>query len=76
MRAKLDENALGACSFNNVTAEKSRDGSITIHFGGCDDGRVNCLPIKDGWNYAVRMYQPRSQIIEGSWTFPVFGQVN
>ncbi len=66
----IDENPLGAYSFNNVTAKANDDGSITIHFGGCDDGRVNCLPISKGWNYAVRMYQPRPEILDGSWSFP------
>jgi hypothetical protein len=25
----------------------------------------------EGWNYAARMYQPREEILDGSWTFPV-----
>jgi hypothetical protein len=24
----------------------------------------------DGWNYAVRMYRPRKEILDGTWTFP------
>ena len=24
----------------------------------------------DGWNYAVRLYRPRPEILDGSWTFP------
>ncbi len=67
----IDENPLGAYSFNGVTATPNDDVSITIHFGGCGDGRVNCLPISAGWNYAVRMYEPREEILNGSWTFPV-----
>ncbi len=66
----IDENELGVYSFNNVTANPNDDGSITIHFGDCDGGRVNCLPISEGWNYAVRMYAPRPEILDGSWTFP------
>jgi hypothetical protein len=66
----IDENPLGVYSFNNVTATPNDDGSVTIHFGGCDDGRVNCLPISEGWNYAARMYEPRPEILDGSWTFP------
>jgi hypothetical protein len=31
---------------------------------------VNYLPITEGWNYAIRMYQPRKEILDGSWTFP------
>lgn len=71
----LDENPQGAYSFNNQTAKQNDDGSITIHFGGCDDGRVNCLPISQGWNYAVRMYEPRPEILDGSWTFPTIKSV-
>ncbi|MGI9520213.1 MAG: DUF1214 domain-containing protein, partial [Hyphomicrobiaceae bacterium] len=66
----LEANDLGRNSYNNVTAKPNDDGSITIHFGGCDDDRVNCIPITAGWNHAIRMYQPRAEIINGSWTFP------
>jgi hypothetical protein len=24
----------------------------------------------EGWNYLVRLYQPRAEILDGSWTFP------
>ena len=58
-----------AYSVNNVTANKNEDGSVTVHFGG-DDDRPNLLPIMDGWNYTVRMYRPRPEVLEGSWTFP------
>jgi len=27
-------------------------------------------PIAPGWNYIARMYQPRKEILDGSWTFP------
>ena len=52
--------------------EQNDDGSTTIHMGACDDGRVNCIPISPGWNYALRMYEPRADILDGSWTFPAF----
>ena len=65
----MEKNDLDAYSFNNVTADKNTDGSITIHFGG-DQKSVNYLPITPGWNYAVRMYQPQQEIINGSWKFP------
>jgi hypothetical protein len=68
----IEANDLGTYSFNNVTAKKDKNGAITIHFGGCEDGRVNCLPIKKGWNYAVRLYKPRKEIIDGKWKFPAF----
>lgn len=66
----LQANDLGVNNYNNYTASKNDDGSYTINFGGCDDGRVNCIPITAGWNYAIRLYQPRPEILDGSWTFP------
>jgi hypothetical protein len=71
----LEANELGVNNYNNVTAEPNDDGSITIHFGGCGDGRINCIPITPGWNYAVRMYQPRDEMLNGKWTFPEFVKV-
>lgn len=71
----ISENPQGRYSFNNVTAKPNKDGSITINFGECKDGRVNCLPISKGWNYAVRMYEPRHEILDGSWKFPAIKPV-
>lgn len=71
----MEKNDLDAYSFNNVTATPNEDGSITINFGG-DSNQVNYLPITKGWNYAVRMYQPRQEIIDGTWTFPLAQPVN
>jgi len=59
-----------AYSVNNLTAKPNDDGSVTVHFGGCGDDRPNCLPIMDGWNYTVRLYRPRPEVLDGSWTFP------
>jgi hypothetical protein len=65
----IPENDLGIYSYNNVTAKPNADGSITIHFGG-DPDQINYLPIAEGWNYAIRMYEPEEEILNGSWTFP------
>ena len=66
----FEENDLGVYAINSVTGDRNADGSVTVHFGGCDDGRVNCLPIMEGWNYAVRLYQPAPEVIDGTWQFP------
>jgi hypothetical protein len=66
----LEANDLGVNSYNDFSAKPNEDGSVTLHFGGCGDGRINCIPISPGWNYAIRMYQPREEILDGSWTFP------
>ncbi len=71
----IKENSAGRYSFNNITATLNQDGSTTINFGGCDDGRVNCLPVSEGWNYAVRMYEPRPEILDRTWVFPTIEPV-
>jgi hypothetical protein len=58
-----------AISVNNVTAKTNDDGSVTIHFGG-DPAADNYLRIMPGWNYTVRLYRPRPEILDGSWVFP------
>jgi len=65
----MRENDQHAYSFNNVTAARNADGSVTINFGGGPDA-TNNLPIVAGWNYIVRMYRPRAEISDGSWSFP------
>lgn len=67
----MQKNDLDIYSFNGVTAQTNADSTTTIHFGACDDGRVNCIPIMQDWNYVVRLYRPRIEILDGSWAFPV-----
>lgn len=71
----LAPNDLGRNSYNNTSATPNADGSTTIHFGDCEDGRINCIPITAGWNYTVRLYEPRAEILDGSWTFPAIEPV-
>ena len=66
----FQQNDLHAYSLNNLTAKPNSDGSYTLRFGGCTAGSVNCLPIMDGWNYSVRMYEPSKEIVDGKWVFP------
>jgi hypothetical protein len=66
----FEPNKYDAYTLNNITAKKGDDGSFTIHFGKCDDKTPNCLPVTPGWNYIVRLYRPRQEILDGSWKFP------
>lgn len=66
----FEKNADNAYSINNLTASKGGDGGITIQFGGCDGKIPNCLPITKSWNYTVRLYRPRPEILNGKWKFP------
>lgn len=65
----FEQNEYDAYSVNNLTGTPNPDGSFTIHFGG-DPDSVNFLPITEGWNYVVRLYRPREEILKDYWTFP------
>ena len=66
----FQKNDLNAYSLNNITSKKNTDGSVTVQFGGCDGKVPNCLPIMKGWNYTVRLYRARSEVLNGKWKFP------
>ena len=66
----FQKNEYDAYSLNNITAKKNADGSVSVQFGGCDGKTPNCLPIMKGWNYTVRLYRPRPEILSGKWKFP------
>ncbi len=60
----FEPNPTGGVSINDLTAARDPDGAVTVHFSGeCNDGRPNCLQIMDGWNYLVRLYRPRPEIL-------------
>jgi hypothetical protein len=69
-------NKLNAYTLNNITAKKSGDGSVAIQFGGCNGQIANCLPTMPGWNYIVRLYRPRAELLDGKWRFPEAQAVN
>jgi hypothetical protein len=66
----FQKNDQDAYSVNNITALKAPDGSVTVQFGGCDGKIPNCLPIMPKWNYTVRLYRPRLEVLNGAWKFP------
>ena len=65
-----EPNKQGAYTLNNLTAKKDADGSIKVQFGGCDGKTVNCLPTTPGWNYMIRLYRPKAEVLNGQWKFP------
>lgn len=65
-----EKNPYNAYTLNNITAQKDAQGAITIRFGGCDGHVPNCLPITPNWNYMVRLYRPRTEVLDGGWKFP------
>lgn len=62
-------------SFNSVTAQPEADGSVVLHFGG-DASQPNYLRTMEGWTYVVRLYRPRDEILQGSWTVPALAAAN
>lgn len=72
----FEPNNLNAYTLNNITAKKSGDGSVAVQFGGCDGKIPNCLPTMNGWNYMVRLYRPRAEILNGTWKSPDAQPVN
>jgi hypothetical protein len=66
----FQKNPFNAYTLNSITAKKVADGSVTVQFGDCDGKIDNCLPIMKGWNYMVRLYRPRKEILDGTWKFP------
>jgi hypothetical protein len=65
----FQENIHDAYSVNNLTATPNENGSYTIHFGG-DPNNDNYLPITQGWNYVMRLYQPQEHAMDGGWILP------
>lgn len=65
----FQENGQGSYSVNNITGVPNADGTITINFGGSPD-EPNSLPVMEGWNYLIRLYRPRAEVLEGRWRFP------
>lgn len=62
-------NQYNSYNFNSITSKKNPDGSVTIHFGG-DPKQPNFLYIMKGWNYMIRLYRPRQEILDGTWKCP------
>jgi hypothetical protein len=63
----FEPNEQDAYSVNSITALRNADGGVTVRFGGTGE---NALPIPEGWNYLVRLYRPRPEILDRTWTFP------
>lgn len=66
----FEENDLAVNSINSLTAAKDGDGGVTIRFGQELAGVANALPIMPGWNYVLRLYRPRPEVLDGSWVAP------
>ncbi|MBX7435533.1 DUF1214 domain-containing protein [Mycobacterium sp. Y57] len=66
----LEPNEYASWSVNNVTAIPDEDGSVTVDMAPEPEGYRNHLYIMDGWNYVIRLYRPRPEVLEGRWVAP------
>lgn len=55
---------------NQFNLEFNEDGSFDVNFGDCGEGAKNNLPIVDGWNFLMRVYEPRLEELE-EYVMPV-----
>ena len=66
----LEANPYGSFNLNGVTAEHQSDGSVVLNLAPEPDGLQNHLFVMDGWNYALRLYKPRPEVLNKSWSPP------
>lgn len=66
----FDPNEYESYSVNSVTSVRDPDGTVTVDFAPEPTGNDNFLYVTDGWNYVVRLYRPRPEVLDGTWTFP------
>ena len=67
----LQDNPYDSYSINSLTAVADQDGSVTLNLAPDGEGLTNHLYIMDGWNYCLRLYRPRQEILDGTWTPPI-----
>ena len=66
----FEKNPQDSYSVNNITGTPNADGSVTVRFGDFPDGTPNAIPTTDGWNYLIRLYRPRTAVLDGTWQPP------
>jgi hypothetical protein len=64
----MQSDASGVVSVNSLTALPNEDGTVTVRFG--ETGKPNSIPIEQGWNYMVRLYEPQDAARSRAWVFP------
>ena len=66
----FEANPYDSYNINSVTARPEPDGSVTVDLAPTPDEFANHLFVADGWNYALRFYRPRTEILDGTWPVP------
>jgi hypothetical protein len=58
-------------SVNSVTGHRGDDGSVTVRFvASAENLPANAIVTPPEWNYLIRLYRPRAEILERRWTPP------
>jgi hypothetical protein len=72
----FQKNPHASYSVNNVTAKAEADGAVVVRFGG-NPRLPNYLHLPgNGWNYILRLYRPRNEVLNGSWMPPALKPIN
>ena len=71
-RGFFEPNEKSLYTVNSVTGEPNADGSVTVRLVASADGDTpaNAIVTPQGWNYLIRLYRPRAEILNGEWTPP------
>jgi len=60
---------------NEYNIEFNSDGTFDANFGSCGESAKNNIPIVDGWNFLMRVYQPKITALD-KYEMPVPVKVN
>ena len=68
----FEPNARDVYSVNSVTAVPDPDGAVTVRLAPQDDlgDEPNTIAVPDRWNFLVRLYRPRPEVLDGTWAVP------
>ena len=65
---------IALASLTPLSADDATSMRVTVdNFERADDENQyspNFIPITPGWNYLVRLYRPRQEILDGTWKLP------
>ncbi len=71
----FEPNPYDSYNVNSITATRNEDGSFVLDLATEDARYNNFLYVMDGWNWVFRLYQPGTEVIEGTWQLPEIQQL-
>lgn len=76
-RGFFEPNPQDLYTVNSVTGQRGADGSIAVRFVASAEGESppNAIVTPEGWNYLIRLYRPRAEILDGRWAPPALTPV-